>query len=624
MEKRRIRFFLLLIPIFLLACQNKSLTDTSEYFLLEDQSLSLSPEQAWKFFQEGKFSRQTTHSYNPGFTTSDYWMVVDLKPSPRDRCLEIGTSQINEIDYYTFRGDVPTRQFETGDYLTYSSRPISSLNFVFPIPHDETKVLLRISKRNESLQLTFLVRDVVEYHHQATESSLIMGLMTGAIVLMLIFGIFLFGINREKVYLFYTLYITAAWLYVVANQGYGYMYLWPDNPWFAGRARPVALLLTIAFSLHFIEFYIGKVTTRWITISMEALKYFAYLLFILFLIPGIESKASRFGYVMQALLPVMAGIYIVTLITALIQKLMNKNRMALFYLSSLLPIIFFSVLQISYYSGGLDFSGSYLQHFGQATGMVMEAIILTFGLAYRFNTYRKEKEELLVNLNRQQARYARAIITTQESERRQLADQLHDVAGSLLSAARLNLSAVREKNFITNEDGRTKLASAEQAVSDISNMLRNLSHAISPVMLDKVGFRQAVEKIVGIFNASGKIIFELDILGFEKQNPAMYEKYSILYSILYELMNNIVKHARASHALIQLVEHDDCLVLIIEDNGIGLDPDRARTSETHGLAAIRSKIHYLQGHVTLDQAVPKGLIVTIEIPKTNDETHIGG
>jgi two-component system, sensor histidine kinase LadS len=298
--------------------------------------------------------------------------------------------------------------------------------------------------------------------------------------------------------------------------------------------------------------------------------------------------------------------------------------MALFYLLSLLPIIVFSILQIIYYSGAADFSGSFIQTYGQATGYVLEAIILTFGLAFRFNNYKIEKEQALISLNVQQLRYARAIITAQENERRQLADQLHDIAGSLLSAARLNLSSVREKTLISNVEAQRKLETAENAVSDISEMLRNMSHAISPVMLDKVGFRQAIEKVVNIFNSTGKIKVELEVLGFESENPAMYEKYSVLYGILYELLNNIVKHAKASHALIQVIEHDDSITLVVEDDGIGLDPVIISHSATHGLTAIQSKIHYLQGTMVMDKAEPNGLIITIDIPKSaNDKDNSG-
>jgi two-component system, sensor histidine kinase LadS len=334
---------------------------------------------------------------------------------------------------------------------------------------------------------------------------------------------------------------------------------------------------------------------------------------LLFSNPGSDSRRDLF-----------AAIYIAIVSINLVQKLLNKNKMAMFFTLSMLPIVLTNTLQIFYYSGGVDFSGSLLQHYGQATGYVVEAIILTFGLAYRFNSYRVEKELLLVNLNRQQAKYARAIITTQENERRQLADQLHDVAGSLLSAAKLNLSAVREKNLILNADANVKLAHAEDAVTDVSEMLRNLSHAISPVMLDKIGFRKSVEKITGIFNASGKVKAELELLGFQEDNPALHEKYSILYGILYELMNNIAKHAKATHVLIQLIEHDDSIVMIVEDDGVGL-AKLPSSSETHGLTAIQSKIHYLAGTFVLDNAVPQGLIVTLEIPKENhDKNYPGG
>jgi signal transduction histidine kinase len=264
-----------------------------------------------------------------------------------------------------------------------------------------------------------------------------------------------------------------------------------------------------------------------------------------------------------------------------------------------------------------------LQLYGQATGYVLEAIILTFGLAYRFNSYKLDKERVLMNLNQEQARYAKAIISTQQNERRQIADQLHDVAGSLLSAARLNLSSVREKNYVSNQEARIKLESAESAISDISEMLRDLSHAISPVMLDKVGFRQSVEKVVSLFNAAGKVRVELELIGFEIEKPTMYEKYTVLYGILYELMNNIVKHANASHALVQLIEHEDSVVMIVEDNGTGLDQQKVKGSATHGLAAIQSKVHYLEGTVVLDKASPHGLIVTIELPKRDDKIDTG-
>jgi signal transduction histidine kinase len=620
------RFLWLFIFIFVLttSCSQTKLHDDSAYFLLEDRHLTRTADSAWQSFKLGEFKQQSDHSFNPGFTTSYYWLVVKTDTaSDHPLFLEIGTSQINVIEFYTIENQTPRLAVRTGDYLPYSSRPLPSLNFVFPLTDHQPYHLLKVDKRNESLQLTFFTKSAEKFQSEVMESSLVIGLMTGGILLMIVFGVFLFLITKEKVYLFYCLYVAAGWLYVLANQGYGYKYLWPDDPWFAGRARPVFALLTMAFSLHFIEYYIGKAGFKWLHWMLVVFMYLSYALFIVAIIPGVELKASAFGYYFQALLPVLSGIYILILLTTLGQQVLNKNRMAMFYLLSMLPIVLFSTLQITYYSGGIDFSGSYLQLYGQATGYVLEAIILTFGLAYRFNSYKLDKERVLMNLNQEQARYAKAIISTQQNERRQIADQLHDVAGSLLSAARLNLSSVREKNYVSNQEARIKLESAESAISDISEMLRDLSHAISPVMLDKVGFRQSVEKVVSLFNAAGKVRVELELIGFEIEKPTMYEKYTVLYGILYELMNNIVKHANASHALVQLIEHEDSVVMIVEDNGTGLDQQKVKGSATHGLAAIQSKVHYLEGTVVLDKASPHGLIVTIELPKRDDKIDTG-
>jgi signal transduction histidine kinase len=65
-------------------------------------------------------------------------------------------------------------------------------------------------------------------------------------------------------------------------------------------------------------------------------------------------------------------------------------------------------------------------------------------------------------------------------------------------------------------------------------------------------------------------------------------------------------------------------VMIVEDNGIGLTNKTPAIMDTHGLTAIQSKIHYLNGTFVLDKATPHGLIVTIEIPKeSNDKNYPG-
>jgi signal transduction histidine kinase len=255
---------------------------------------------------------------------------------------------------------------------------------------------------------------------------------------------------------------------------------------------------------------------------------------------------------------------------------------------------------------------------------VVEAIILTAGLVYRFNRYRLDKEQLLLEMNRRQLENTRVLMQVQQEERSRIANQLHDVAGSLLSAVKLNLSSLREKIPFLQPEATVKFEKTEEAVGIVSDMVRNLSHALSPVMLTQVGFRTALEKLVSIFNASGKINMQLLVIGFDRYEAKLEQQYMTLYSIAYELLNNIAKHSGARHALLQVSEHEAVFSLIAEDDGVGLDPMPA-AGDGLGLAGIRSKTNYYGGVMAIDRNEPRGLIVTIEIPITYDtkQDYIG-
>ncbi|HEY0740612.1 MAG TPA: 7TM-DISM domain-containing protein, partial [Chryseosolibacter sp.] len=187
---------------------------------MEDTTLSLSAENAWLAFNNGKFEKQSSSSFNPGFTTSYYWLVAETDSSATEAMfLEIGSAQINEILFYEVVNNQPVPRYTTGDHLPFSSRPIPSVNFTFPLEKTSRHYLIRINKHNESLQLTYRTRPALKFFEESTELNMTLGIMTGAIVLMLIFGVFLFAITKELVYLFYILYIAAGWMYVWANQG---------------------------------------------------------------------------------------------------------------------------------------------------------------------------------------------------------------------------------------------------------------------------------------------------------------------------------------------------------------------------------------------------------------------
>lgn len=583
------------------------------FYIYEDSAKQFSGEQAFQLFEQGKFTPAQKNEYNIGFTGSVFWLAyINGSDKPTDSLvISIGHSHINRIHFFFKNGGAITQQWVTGDYFPFSQRPVDATGFYFPV--DKKGIYLaRIDKSNESLQLSFKSLSRVEAIREESNDKTIIFLLTGVILLLLVFGSYLFIIEKERLYLYYILFIGTGWLWVLSNSGYGFQYLWPDQPWFASKARPLFSIVPLIFSMLFLVRFIGalgKASRMFIKVMNVVLCCCIVTIFLF----NEEGYQSKWWLILQYCIPLNPLIYVIAMFIILIVASLRGNRLAMFYLGANMSLLIFAILQISFSFGSLNGFDHFFSHYGMAFGYVVEAIILTAGLAYRFNRYRIDKELLLLEMNRQQHENTRILMEAQESERSQIATQLHDVAGSLLSAAKLNLSSLREKGWLANTQSAAQLEKTEEAVGLVSNMVRNLSHALSPVMLQQVGFKTSLEKVVGIFNASGKINIQLQVIGFEKYQHGLNIYYTSLYSIIYELLNNIVKHSGARHALVQVTEHGSSFTLVAEDDGIGFN-HKTGTQKNLGIAGIESKVQYFKGEIAVDSNAPKGTIVTIEIP----------
>jgi two-component system, sensor histidine kinase LadS len=612
--KRGIRWFLV-IMLLIFANSVFAQKSNAQFFLYEDASLNITAGEALQLFHKQDFTRSNSNHYNPGFTTSVFWLAVKLDSlqKPDSLTLVIGNPHINKIEYYHVKNDTPSITYLSGDYYKFSERPIATSKFSFPLIENTYLYLIKIDKRNESLQLTFDVLNNKRLTFQESTNLIATGILTGIIFLLLIFGFYLSVITREKVYILYCLYVASGWLWVLSDLGYAFQYLWPNSTWFASRSRPVFSELTIILSIQFCIYYIGGIKRNSLRIALNITTIIACLLLLLWLAPLNVTDAPGLALTMLKVIPAVAAVYILLGLAALIREAIKKNKMALFYLGALIPLMILVIINILNHSGIMNIAGSSLEQYGVAVGYVSEVVILTFGLAYRFNNYRVEKEKLQLQFQIQQKENAKALIDTEAKERKKIADELHDIAGSMLSAAKLNISSIRENNLIANEDVRHKLEKVEEALNVVSDSVRNLSHALSPIMLHKIGFKKSIQNVADFYTSSGKLKIEVIVLGFEDYDNKLEGVYAVLYSITYEFLNNIVKHSKATEAIIQLVEHDDSITMQVEDNGQGFAKEYDKQN-TKGLDGIISKINYFNGTIEFDNT-PTGLVISIEIPK---------
>lgn len=206
----------------------------------------------------------------------------------------------------------------------------------------------------------------------------------------------------------------------------------------------------------------------------------------------------------------------------------------------------------------------------------------------------------------------RGVMEAGETERRRLADQLHDEVNGLLALASLNVSSALEKG-VGDREAEKKLTRAQDVLTAVSSTVRDISHRLTPLALERSGFRQAIEELAESVNFSGKIWVETVVIGFDQPASSAAPLHNDLYRITQELIQNVLKHARATSARLEAIEHTDRVTLIVEDDGVGiaqLDPDG------QGLATIRSRVAYLNGHFEISRKPEGGTMVAVEVPLT--------
>ena len=222
-----------------------------------------------------------------------------------------------------------------------------------------------------------------------------------------------------------------------------------------------------------------------------------------------------------------------------------------------------------------------------------------------------EKKLLKQELDKQKL-VAQAVVDAQEKERAEIGKELHDNVNQILSTAKLYMELAR-----SDEKERLNLIKrSAESVRDAINEIRSISRSLVPPSIGDLGIIASVQDLMEDVRATKKLKAEFY---FSKDiEEVINEKQQLmLFRIIQEQVNNVLKHADATILTIELMVEGGIADLTISDNGKGFDPNNNKHKRGVGLKNIASRTQLFNGEVKLLTEPGKGCTLHILIPVTN-------
>jgi two-component system, sensor histidine kinase LadS len=592
------------VPLITLHQDVSEYTIGSQVALLEDPSGKLTVRQVQAPSTSFKLSRQEAPVYGP--TTSAIWCRFRVRnTSPETKWyLEIGSSYLYEIDLYrqTARGNF--EKIKAGTSQPFDQRPIQTNRIILPIPlasGSETTFYMRFRSRS-IMRFPMQIATMPALYQSNHFLDAANGIYFGFMFSLIIYNLFVFFSLRDKAYLYYILYVLSLSLDVACIRGY--LIEWIPASWswmvttrfFAGVTMFFALRFTNAFLL--VHRYLPWLYRwRWIILGLIGAIYLLNLM---------QLYVWSFTVMLLTFIP--GYVYIYSAGIGVYRKGFLPARYYTLAFAFLGVGISIYILKDNNVLPENTFTESSLQ-----LGAILEAVILSFALASKFNYFKREKEQAQALAIRQANAFSQQLIQSQEHERKRIAAELHDSVGQSLMLIKNKLLLVKKR---VNEPQQVYRQAEDltQTVANTIHEVRSISYALRPFQLDMLGLTHSIQSLAEEVAEAGGIHIEVEADSIDNFFPKSEE--INLYRIVQESLNNIIKHSGATKARLTLSREEQVVQLKIEDNGKGMNLNAAAAANKQGfgLLGIQERLNILAGNWLIKEAVPHGTIIHISIP----------
>lgn len=201
------------------------------------------------------------------------------------------------------------------------------------------------------------------------------------------------------------------------------------------------------------------------------------------------------------------------------------------------------------------------------------------------------------------------MLKSQELERQQIANELHDNLGSLLATLKLNFQNLSRSQ---NIDDNLLFEKTDALLEETYQKVRNISHLKNLGVVGNEGLLIAVKKMAEKMTVLNRL--KINVIPYGLTERVSNSTEVTLFRIVQELCTNIIKHSDADEVNIYLTQHNtDLINLIIEDNGKGFDYKAVIAKDGIGLKSIEKKVEQMGGTFTVDSVLSKGTTIIIDL-----------
>jgi signal transduction histidine kinase len=230
--------------------------------------------------------------------------------------------------------------------------------------------------------------------------------------------------------------------------------------------------------------------------------------------------------------------------------------------------------------------------------------LLTFVYLNKKKAHQKEVQSLK---QEKEIQLLQALMQGEEKERSRIAKDLHDGVAGMLAAVKMHLSSVPAADELLQTEGYQQ---GIRLLNEATQEIRKTSHNLMPEVLLQHGLDEALRRYCSSVNNNKALQVQYDSWGSIVRFDDSFEL--SVYRIVQELVNNIVKHSKATQAMVQVSQQEDVLSISIEDNGVGFTKAGTSVSDGMGLRSLQSRVRAMNGRLEMQASEQSGVSAYLE------------